>query len=436
MSSIVTDEAFRQRLRSVSDRPDMADDNVRLTTGSVGRLGTTLTGIGLGLLILGALAAAGMAGGDGAGWRHGLASYQVGVMSVLAIALGSLFWVMVFELTNAGWHVTVKRQWQNIAGQLPLVIGLLLPFVAIEIAGQGILLSWLDPELQSTYLIGKKAPYLNAPFFVLRLVIYFGIWIYLSSRFLKNGREQDATGDRWLSQKVRFMSGWGLLVFALSTTFAAFDLMMSMDYRFFSTMWGVYYFAGGAGASIATLILVLSLLKRGGKLKGGVCTQEHMADLGKLLFAFSVFWAYIAYSQYFLIWYSNIPEETAWFLHRKEGGWETLGVLMILGRFIIPFLLLLFRPIKRNKYTLPFMAGWVLFFHLLDIVYIIRPMVYINDFAGMAPGIRGWAIDVLLIGGVWALFAGGIARLMTKGPLIPVKDPRLPEALSHKNIPS
>ncbi|MEM9065260.1 MAG: hypothetical protein AAGB51_07200 [Planctomycetota bacterium] len=433
MSSIVTDEAFRQQLNKIAQREDMADTNVRLTTGSVGRLGNTLSVVGA--VLLGILAVVGLTGDAGV-FKHAVAAYQVGVMAVLAIALGSLFWVMVFEITSSSWHATIKRQWLNIAAQLPVILAMIAVFVVIELTQGGLLLTWLDPDIQSTYLIAKKAPYLNVGFFLGRLAIYAFVWIYLSRRFLMVGREQDATGDRWLSQKVRFMSGWGLLLFALTTTFAAFDLMMSMDYRFFSTMWGVYYFAGAAGAGIAMLILVLSLLKRGGKLQGGICTEEHFADLGKMLFAFSVFWAYIAYSQYFLIWYSNIPEETAWFVHRKEGGWENLGFLMIMGRFILPFLLLLFRPIKRNRYTLPFMAGWVLFFHVLDMVYIIRPMVFINDLAGEAPGPTGWFIDLIAIGGVFAIFLGGLCRQITKGPLIAVKDPRLPEALHHKNYVS
>lgn len=427
MSSI-TSEQYEKQMDAIAATPAMREDNVRLRSGSTQGLGLMLVVAGIIGIAVAAL------GGFVVNWTHALASYQVGVMGVLAIALGSLLWVMIFNLVNAGWHVTVKRQWLNIAANLPLCVLLLAGFVIFEIVSGGTLLTWMKPEKQGTFLIEHKSPFLNTGFFIVRFFVYAGLWCFLASRLYRFMTQQDATGDRWLSQKARYMSGWGTLTVALTLTFAAFDYMMSMDYRFFSTMWGVYYFAGGALASICLLVLVMFFLRRSGKLEG-VYTQEHQADLGKMMFAFTVFWTYISYSQYFLIWYSNIPEETAWFLRRtgEDSGWKPLFIFLIGGKFLVPFALLLFRPLKRNALTLPLIAAWLLFCHFMDMFFIIRPMVYVGDLAEASPGPSGWWVDLFAIGGVFLLFLGVLVRRIGSGPLIPTKDPMLGEALGHKN---
>ena len=420
------DEAYRRKMDALAARPEMAEDNVRADKAKLSALGTTLAiagAVGLAVLVL---------GGVSVGWKHAVASYIVGVASVLAITLGSMFWLMVFDLTNAGWHATIKRQWQNIMAQAPLCVLLLAPYVIFEVASGGTLLTWMNEELKGTFLIDWKEPFLNVGFFIVRFAIYSGIWIFLSRRLFALSLEQDRTGDRWLSRKARFMSGWGVLALALTLTFAAFDYLMSMDYRFFSTMWGVYFFAGGAGASVATLILVLTALRSMGRLKGLV-GEEHFADLGKMLFAFCVFWAYIGFSQYFLIWYANIPEETAYFLHRQQGGWMTLSFILVAGKFLLPFALLLFRPIKRSRWALPAVAVWLLVMHVLDMVWIVRPMVYVGDMIDQNPGVGGWWLDLFGIGGVVLVWTGLLIRRIGAHPLIPLRDPRLDEGIAHKN---
>lgn len=435
--SQLTAEQYREQLESARRHPALAEDNINLPAGSGAALSRVLIGlgvVGLALTLLGAFVV---------NVKHALAAYQVGVMSVLAIALGSLFFIMIFHLVNAGWHATIKRQWEHLFSMLPLCVLLVLPVLVIEVvravlAGPNnevhgaLLFEWLNPALAGTFLIDHKAGYLNAPFWLIRFALYAAIWIFLAQRLYSLSKQQDLTGDRWLTQKARFMSGWGTLALALTTSFAAFDWMMSMDYRFFSTMWGVYYFAGSAGASVAALVIVLAVLRGLGRLTGAV-TDQHFRDLGKFLFAFSVFWAYIGFGQYFLIWYANIPEETAYYLRRSTGGWEGLSVLLVLGHFVVPFVLLLFKPVKHSTLGLALVAGWLILMHTLDMVWIIRPMVYIADWAAFDPGPAGWWLDIAAGVGVFALFAGVLVRKIASGPLVGTKDPYIGEALKHKN---
>lgn len=419
-------EQYRAMLDKAESHPAMHRDNITLPEGTGAGLSRLLIGIGAGGLLLTVLGAVAQNG------THALASYWVGVFVALSISLGGLFMVMVLHLTNAGWSSTIRRQLENLAALVPLCVGLMLPLLVIEIARGGVLLTWMDPELRDTFLIRHKAPYLNTPFFVLRFVICAGIWCFLAFRMNQLSLEQDRTGDRWLTAKARTISAWGMLLFALSVAFASFDWLMAMDYRFFSTIWGVYFFAGSAFASIAVTVIVLTVLRTGGRLTGTV-TDEHFHDMGKLLFAFTVFWAYIGFSQYFLIWYSNIPEETFWFIHRREGGWEYLSNFLAVGHFLLPFLVLLFRRIKKGMFTLTAVAVWLLFMHVLDMVWIIRPMVYVHDLAEASPGPIGWWLDIVAVIGVLGIFSAFLVRRIASNPLVPLKDPRLTESLQHKN---
>lgn len=377
--------------------------------------------------------------------RQALAAYHVGAMTVLAMCLGSMFFVMVFHLTNAGWTGTIRRQFENVMGFLPFAFLLVLPTLVLEIARRGAgashLFSWLTPEAASNHELQEKWTYFFGPtstpgtvgafpsFFVLRAVLYFGLWTFLSRRLLSFSKETDATGDRSPMARARFMSAWGMLVFALSLTFAAFDWLQAMDFRFFSTMWGVYYFAGSAFSSAALVAMILAIIRLRGKLEGAV-TEEHFHDLGKLIFTFTVFWGYIGFSQYFLIWYSNIPEETAFYNFRASEQWLPWGRFLIIGHFVIPFLILLFRPVKRSPKALIAIALWAILLEVVDMYWIVRPMVYGNE-AG--PGGMAYVVDLLAILGVLAVFAGYLTRSIPQGALVAVNDPRMEEALGHKN---
>lgn len=373
----------------------------------------------------------GMSGGKSA-VKHVMASWHTGVLYALGLMLGCLGLQMILQQFNAGWSAAVRRQAENIAS-LAWVVGVLaLPVFLVELLSkQAVLFKWMDP----TYTAGDpiyahKAGFLNPQFWAVRAAVYFLIWIWLGTRLFRLSRLQDQTGDKWLTAKSRFISSYGLLLFALTTAFASFDWLMSLDYHFFSTMFGVYFFAGSMVASIALLVVILTTLRIQGKL-GPTFTKEHQHDLGKLLFAFTVFWAYITLCQYFLIWYSNIPEETAFFVIRKQGHWTPVAILICAGHFAVPFLLLLIRNVKRNPHTLRLVALWMLVMHAFDLIYLVRPIVEKGD-TGVKLGTNVW-IDAFGILGPICLFLGFVVWRLTSVPLIPLKDPRLHEVLEHKN---
>jgi len=424
--SQLTAEQWRSNLDTIAHNPAMSEDNVRLRPGALDAPSTTLVAVGIvGLAVT-------IAGGFVFNLKHALAAYEVGVVSVTAISLGAMFWIMIMHLVNSGWTGTVRRQFENIMMMLPVCIAMLAVIVVIEFVKGGVLLTWLGIDPATDPLLEKKTWFLNPTFWIVRFVIYATVWMVLASTLWRNSTLQDETGDRFLSNKSRFTSAWGMMAFALTLAFFAFDFLMAMDYRFFSTMWGVYYFANAALAAIAGTILVLCILRSMGRLTGLV-TTEHTHDMGKLLFGFTVFWAYIAFSQYFLIWYSNIPEETAWYVNRQTGGWENLGGLIILGHFILPFLVLLLRDVKRSMVGVALVSVWILAFIVLDFVYAIRPMVYVRDMADAKPGPAGWWLDLAGVVGVMGIWWGLLLRRVGLGPLVAVHDPRLMEALTHKN---
>jgi hypothetical protein len=371
--------------------------------------------------------------------KHWLAVYHTGAMTVLALCLGSLFYMLAFHLTNAGWSVTLRRQFENVASFLPFAFLLVLPTLVVEMVSHGKLFLWMSHSQAGDHLMEHKRAYfyLNQPvggvpvFFILRAILYVTVWTYLSRRLCKLSRLQDQTGDPVLSAQARFTSAWGMLLFALTTAFASFDWLMSMDYKFFSTMWGVYYFAGAAFASPGLIALINSRLIAAGKLRG-VVTSEHFHDLGKLMFSFTVFWAYIAFFQYFLIWYSNIPEETAFYIYRDNEPWKSIGVFLMFGHFVIPFLILLFRPVKKSFSLLTVMGVWAILVSVVDIYWIVRPMVDATNDHPAPIGPTIW-IDALAIAGPLAIFAGYLFIKIPSVALIPVRDPRLPEALEHRN---
>lgn len=428
----------------------LSSENTTLPVGA-GR------GLGLMLMLVGFLAAAGVLGLGAAGvggitLKHAVAVYHVGAMTILAMALGGLFFTMVFHLTNAGWAVVIRRQCENLASFLPFAWLLVMPVLAIEILTEGTIFAWLNPIYYSDYMLQHKAVYFYAPlhiadpvthqpvthgvfplFFVLRAVFYGLVWTMLSRRLARLSREQDASPSVELAAKARFTSAYGMLLFALTLAFASFDWLMSVDFKFFSTMWPVWYFAGAAFSAMALLVLIFTRLKSLGRLEG-VVTSEHFHDKGKLLFSFTVFWAYISFSQYFLIWYSNIPEETAYFFFRTRAGspWRTLGIVLMLGHFIAPFLVVLFRGVKKSPSALSMVAVWCLVMQFADIYYVVRPMVEAGS--GQPPRIAAfiWA-DLAAMLGMMAVLVGFLLVKIPSLRLVPVNDPWMDEALAHRN---
>ncbi len=339
---------------------------------------------------------------------------------VVSLTLGALFFVVLQHLVRAGWSVVVRRLAELFAAQAPLVAILALPLLF----GLGDLYHWThaDAALQDPVLVGKR-PYLNVPFFLVRLVLYFGFWVWVGRSFFAASVAQDESGDVALTEKLQKRAAPVMLGFALTVTFASFDLLMSLDPHWYSTIFGVYFFSGAVLGAVALLIASAVLVQRAGFLRRTI-TREHYHDLGKLLFAFVVFWAYIAFSQLMLIWYGNIPEETGWLSRRMTGGFSTVGLLLIFGHFLVPFVVLLPRSIKRSPGILFYPALWLLVMHYVDLYWLVMP-----EFGGAVPR----PVDVLLLLGMGGVWVAGAARLASRHSLAPQRDPRLEESLTFEN---
>jgi hypothetical protein len=354
-------------------------------------------------------------------------SYLVSFMWMLAICLGALWWVTLQHLVGAKWSVVARRVAEMIAAAMPVVAVLSLPIVAQALMGKGTLFPWADPHLvHEDHILHHKSPYLNPTFFLIRCVVYFGFWSLLALYWFKNSRRQDESGKPELIQSMRTVSAPAMIAIAVTLTFCAIDFMMSLDKLFFSTMWGVYYFAGCVICANSTLALVLMWLQKKQRLVGMV-TIEHYHDFGKMMFAFIVFWSYVAFSQFMLIWYANMPEETAWFKPRFEGDWKIVSTVLLVGHFALPFLGLISRQIKRNTTTLAFWAFWLLAIHWVDMYWLIMPQL---DPANP----RFTALDITCWIGLGGVFIAAVAYNARKALLVPAKDPRLPASLAFENI--
>jgi len=378
-------------------------------------------GLALAVVGLGGSLALGLA--DEAARRQLWHSWLVGSLFVLSIALGGLFFVLVHHATQAGWSVVVRRIAENVMATLPFLALLFVPLLF----GMGDLFHWSHAEaVKQDHLLAQKQPYLNVTFFLIRTAAYFVIWSALAFWFGRLSRLQDATGDHELTRRMRRTSAPGLLLFALTVTFFAFDWLMSLDPHWYSTIFGLYFFAGSTMGFFAFLALVVIAGRRTGLLSE-VTNDEHQHDIGKLLFAFVSFWAYMAFSQYMLIWYANLPEETGFFAQRMAGSWRTASIVLALGHFIVPFFFLLPRTVKRNAVALAAASLWLLAMHLLDLYWLVMPNLHP---AGMAPSL----LDAAAVLGSCGVFLAAFGFVLRRQALVPLRDPRLPESLTFENV--
>jgi hypothetical protein len=372
-------------------------------------------------------------------------SYLVGYMGVLGIVLCALFFTMVQHITRAGWSVTVRRLAENIAWTIGPMLVL---FVPVFLGRHHIYHHWMGADLLEDHVLAGKSAWLNEPFFLIRVGIYFAIWIGLAWYFRGKSLEQDETGDARISLRLSRLAAPSLLLFALSISFAAFDWIMSIDPHWFSTIFGITYFAGGYMAFLAFAILLAKWLGRRGYLADAI-TVEHYHDLGKFLWAFMVFWTYTNFSQYMLIYYANLPEETIWFAQRAVHGWGAVGVILIVGHFLFPFAFGMSRHVKRNGVTLGVFAGLMLVIHNIDMQFLILPSAAAHGGEDAARGAAepagfgaqlgeylhtiGWA-DFGCFVGLLAIVAGLTILNVRRTCLVPARDPRLPESLHFENL--
>lgn len=374
----------------------------------------------------------------GSGLAYFLSAYLVAFMFFLSISLGCLFFVLISLITRAGWSAGLRRVAEMTAmGIIPMMV-LFLPIVILVLMGNSDLYRWNNPAVvAASELLQKKASYLNPTWFAIRYFTYAVVLGGLANYFFRTSLAQDKSADPKTTLRMETNATWMAYLFAFSLTFVAFDWMMSLDPEWFSTIFGVYYFAGSAVACLAFLIIALMTLQSRGLLRG-VITVEHYHDLAKLMFGFSCFWAYIGFSQYFLIWYANIPEETQWYLTRQAGqqftdnNWSKVSLAIIIGCFCLPFVGLMSRHVKRNRSLLFFWAIFILGMRYVDMYWVIRPNYQPNPDVYLGPS---WGLtDLLCIIGIGGIWLGSLVWIASNKPILAIGDPRLPESLAFKNM--
>jgi hypothetical protein len=358
----------------------------------------------------------------GAGAEQFFRSYLAGFMLWLGIALGSLAILMLHHLTGGAWGMVIRRQLEAASRTLPLLALAFLPLLL----GVRALYIWARPEVVAKDpILQAKQLYLNVPFFIGRAVIYFAVWTLLMYVINRWSAEQDEGGRRPIGseRKFRQIAAPGLMAYGLTITFGSVDWVMSLDPHWYSTIFGVLFMGAQALSAMAFAIVVLAVTSRYTPL-ADVVESSHFHDLGKLLFAFVMLWAYFSFSQFLIVWSGNLPEEIPWYIERLHGWWGAVALLVAFGSFILPFLLLLSRDVKRNPRLLGAVAAGVIVMRLVDLFWLIAPR----------PGHHGFPIhwlDLALPVALGALWLALFARELTRRPLLPVNDPYFEEVFAH-----
>ena len=345
-------------------------------------------------------------------------AYLVAYIFWFGVSLGSLALLMVIHLSGGAWGVVIRRLLEAATRTIPYMAVLFLPILL----GMGHLYHWTHADAANDPMIAAKAPYLNTPFFIVRLVIYFVIWSGLTVVLNRWSAEQDRTGDPALVSKFSKLSGAGLVVHGLILTFAMVDWVMSVNPHWFSTIWGLLFLVGQGLSALAFAIVVLIMLSQYPPFNR-IVTAHHLHDLGKLLFAFLMLWAYLSFSQYLIIWSANTAEEIPHYLARMTGGYQWLGVALIVLHFAVPYALLLSRDVKRDSNRLRWIAAWIVFIRIIDYFWYVAPEFH----EGFNPSLLDIALPVALGGIFVALFA----MQLRARPILPLNDPGLEKALHH-----
>lgn len=349
------------------------------------------------------------------------AAYLVAFTFFATVGLGALFFVMLQHLTGAAWSVTVRRIAENLTITLPVLAVLFVP-VALALAH---FYPWARPEAFAgdPILRGRQA-FMNSHFFLIRAAIYFAIWSFFGHRLYRNSLLQDRGGSLPLVQSAAKWSGAGIVLLTVTACLAAFDWLMSLDPHWYSTIFGIYIYAGAALAGFAMITVVALALRCAGVLSVSI-NREHYHDLGKWVFALTVFWMYIAFSQYLLIWYANLPEETVWFRVRSVHGWQYLAALLVIGHFLVPLFVLISRAAKRDLVVLGAASLWLLLMHYVDLYWIAMP--------ALSSGLRFHWVDLATVLAVGGTTAFAFWSRMHQHALMPIGDLRFEKSLEYTN---
>jgi hypothetical protein len=365
--------------------------------------------IALGLCILGVLLPGGRVQ-----FFH---AYLMAYVFWTGVSVGSLAIMMLHHLSGGGWGLVIRRILEAATRVLPLMFILFIPLIF----GMKTLYEWARPEdVARSVLLQHKQPYLNVPFFIGRFVFYFVVWGLLMFFLNKWSLEQDRTADPNLRKTMQGISGPGIVLFGLTVTFAATDWIMSLEPEWFSTIFGLLIMVGWGLSAFAFVIIAASRLASRPPLEG-VIAPMHFHDLGKLLLAFVMIWAYFGFSQFLLIWYGNLPEEIPWYLRRMRGGWGYVGLFLVLFHFAVPFFLLLSRNLKRHARTLSVIAGLLIVMRLVDLFWMIAPIAEVHEGGVLGLVMNYWMylLAPIGIGGLWIAY---FAYQLRQRALLPVND--------------
>lgn len=353
--------------------------------------------------------------------EYALRAWLFGFIFWCGIGIGCLGLLILQYLTGGAWGVVSRRIFEAGSRTIPILIVLFLP-IAI---GMREMYEWVHLETDPVMI--HREPYLNPIAWGLRALLYFGLWAVMMFLLNKWSDEQDKTGDFELLPKMSRFSGPTMVIFALVVSFAAIDWVMTLEPHWFSTIFGLLYMIGWGLSALAFTIILLSWMADREPLRH-IIGKKHFHDLGKLMLAMVMVWAYFNFSQLLIIWSGNLPEETRWYLTRMKGGWGAVGLVLIIFHFAFPFLVLLSRDVKRNSKWLAILAAFILLMRFVDYFYIMAPSPTIGGHG--EPGHFNWMylVTPIAVGGIWLWWFFGELR---KRPLIPVNDPFLENAIAH-----
>jgi hypothetical protein len=340
-------------------------------------------------------------------------AYLVVFLFWTGLSVGSLAVLMLQHLTGGLWALVIRRILEAATRTLPLMAVAVLPLLA----GLQRLYPWARPG-QTDAAIAAKFAYLNPPFFVIRTVFYFACWLVLAYLLNRWSRQEDQEASPALCSRMESLSGAGLVLFGFTLNFAAVDWVMSLEPRWYSTIYSLLLMIGMALAAMAFAVVVLIVFSKAEPLAGAI-DPIHLQDLGSILLMFVMLWAYLEFSQYLIIWGENLNQEIPWYLRRLHGGWGILGLALLFLGFALPFFLLLFRHVKRRRRSLMLLAVLVLIVHFLDLCWMVLPAF------GNALRLQSFVVLLLMFFGIGGLWLGYFAWQLQRMPLLPPHDPRI-----------
>jgi hypothetical protein len=356
--------------------------------------------------------------------RHFFLAYLLGFTFWGGIAVGSLALLMLQHLTGGGWGLVIRRVLEASTRTLPLVVVLFIPIIL----GSHSLYEWTDQAfLQAHPIVKGKASYLNLPFFTIRAAVFFGIWLLLAFFLNKWSLQQDRTGDRAFAKNMRVLSGPGMVVLIFSVSFAAIDWFMSLEAEWSSTIYGFIFVASWSLSALAFVIAVMANLSKGEPMNR-IVAPLHFHDLGKLLLALVMLWAYFVFSQFLIIWSGNLPEEITYYLVRIQGVWGVIIVGVAILHFAAPFLFLLSRTLKRNPHKLVMVAVLVLIMRVIDLWWMLVPSLSHSHFPFKT--IWMYVVSPIAVGGIWFAF---FTYQLGKRSLIPINDPQFESVMEQQH---